>query len=227
MKFFTKGDQVQMIAFVGGTGIEGRGLALRMAMLGNQCLLGSRDSNRATSTVKDLLDTFDCLEGFIEGGSNQQVSELCELAFITLPYDALRPTLVELKEALSDKLVISTVVPLEFSRSGVDIAKISQRSAASEIQKILCDSYVVSAFQNVSAQELLSLSSELDCDVIVCGDNYIAKRKVIQMVNLIDGLRGLDGGVLANSWMVENITAMLVTLNRIHQANTSIKIIGI
>jgi len=216
-----------MIAFIGGTGIEGRGLALRMSMLGEKCLLGSRDPNHATSIKNDLIEMFDCTEGLVEGGSNRDVAELCELAFITLPYSALVPTLTELKDALSGKIVISTVVPLVFKRSGVDMANIPEKSAAKEIQKMLPNSYVVSAFQNVSAEELLAQSSSLDCDVIVCGDDHVSKSRVIELVNLIAGLRGIDGGGLSNSWMIENITALLVTLNKIHHTNSSIRISGI
>ena len=36
-----------MLAFLGGTGPEGRGLALRFALLGNDVVIGSRDVNRA------------------------------------------------------------------------------------------------------------------------------------------------------------------------------------
>ena len=178
-----------MIGFVGGTGIEGRGLAFRMALLGEKCLLGSRNPDRATSYKDELVEMDENINGLVEIGSNRDVAELCDLIFITIPYNAVRSVLFEIKDQLAGKIVISTVVPLGFSNNGVELVSIAEGSAAQEIEKILPDSYVLSAFQNLSAQKLLSKTAVLDSDVIVCGDDQNSKNKLIDLINLIDGLR--------------------------------------
>ncbi len=216
-----------MIGFIGGTGVEGRGLAFRMALLGEKCLLGSRNPDQATFYKDELVEMDENISGLVEIGSNIDVAELCDLIFITIPYNAVRSVLFEIKDQLSGKIVISTVVPLGFSNNGVEIVSIPEGSSAQEIEKILPDSYVLSAFQNLSALKLLSKSAVLDADVIVCGDDQNSKKKLIDLINLVDGLRGLDGGDLSNSGMVENITALLITLNKIHHTNSSIRISGI
>ena len=38
-----------MLAFLGGTGPEGRGLALRLALAGEAAIIGSRDAGRAAA----------------------------------------------------------------------------------------------------------------------------------------------------------------------------------
>ena len=43
------------IGLLGGTGPQGRGLALRLALAGHRVLLGSRDPERAAGIVADLL----------------------------------------------------------------------------------------------------------------------------------------------------------------------------
>ncbi len=43
------------IAIVGGTGPEGRGLALRLAMAGHDVIIGSRDAGRAADAASGLL----------------------------------------------------------------------------------------------------------------------------------------------------------------------------
>ena len=43
-----------MIGFVGGTGPEGRGLALRFAMAGEHVLIGSRDPQRARDAADSV-----------------------------------------------------------------------------------------------------------------------------------------------------------------------------
>ena len=43
-----------MIGFLGGTGPEGRGLALRFAMAGESVMIGSRDAGRATDAADSV-----------------------------------------------------------------------------------------------------------------------------------------------------------------------------
>ena len=71
---------------------------------------------------------------------------------------------------------------------------------------------VVSAFQNVSAHRLQHLESPVECDVIVSGTKP-ARERVMALCELIPGLRGIDGGPLANARIVEDITALLIGLN--------------
>ena len=44
-----------MLAFLGGTGPEGKGLALRLAAAGEPVIIGSRDSGRAATAAEELL----------------------------------------------------------------------------------------------------------------------------------------------------------------------------
>ena len=44
---------------------------------------------------------------------------------------------------------------------------------------------MLSAFQNLSAQKLLSKTAVLDSDVIVCGDDQNSKNKLIDLIKLI------------------------------------------
>jgi predicted dinucleotide-binding enzyme len=47
------------------------------------------------------------------------------------------------------------------------------------------------------------------------------------LAGLIPGVRGINGGPLANSRYVEDLTALLLNINRIHKAETHIKIVGL
>jgi hypothetical protein len=92
---------------------------------------------------------------------------------------------------------------------------------------ILPQARVVGAFQNLSASHLLDLDHDLDGDVIVCSDHIDALRETIELANSLPGVRGVNGGPLANSKYVEEITALLLNINRIHKAETHIKIAGL
>ena len=45
-----------MLAFLGGTGPEGKGLALRLALAGESIVVGSRDGERASTAAVELTD---------------------------------------------------------------------------------------------------------------------------------------------------------------------------
>ena len=85
---------------------------------------------------------------------------------------------------------------------------------------------VVSAFQNVSAQHLNELDHEVDCDVLVCGNDREACDVVIGLCSDI-GLRGFFAGPIENSVAAEALTSVLITINRRHKiAGAGIRITG-
>ena len=57
-----------MIGFIGGTGPEGRGLALRFALAGEEVLIGSRDAARAQNAADSVREIAPSIS--IEGGLN-------------------------------------------------------------------------------------------------------------------------------------------------------------
>ena len=92
---------------------------------------------------------------------------------------------------------------------------------------MLPESQVVAAFQNASAEELLEPNITMEGDVVVCSDHPAAKKIVMDLADQIKDLRGVDGGSLANAKYVEQITPLLVNINRIYKTHSSIKIVGI
>ena len=88
--------------------------------------------------------------------------------------------------------------------------------------------FVVSAFHNVSAEMLHDFALQLDCDILICGDDSAAKERVAALVNLIPGLRPLDAGPLEMSRIVESMTALMISLNRRYKTHHSgVRITGL
>ena len=86
---------------------------------------------------------------------------------------------------------------------------------------------MVSAFQNVSAQHLADLHHDIDCDVLVCGDDTAACNLTIGLIRDI-GMRGLYAGTIRNSAAVEALTSVLIAINRRHKVTGSgIRITGL
>ena len=107
------------------------------------------------------------------------------------------------------------------------LRKWTQGSAAQEAQAAAPDSRVVAAFQNVSAEELLKPDATLDEDVVICGDDAEAKARVVELTRLIPNLRPVDGGALYNAKYVEQITPLLVNINRIYRTHSGVRITGV
>jgi NADPH-dependent F420 reductase len=146
---------------------------------------------------------------------------------LTIPYAAVSSTVPALAETTSDKIVVSTIAPIEFQEGRPVAQRVEAGSAAQEVQRLLPNARVVSAFQTVDAHLLHDASVGLDTDVIVCSDDVEARRAVVALAATLPGVRALSGGRLAASRYVEESTALLVTMNRIYKTHTGIRITGV
>ncbi len=214
-----------MLGFIGGTGDEGRGLALRFALAGEKVMIGSRDEGRAREAAESISDHV--MPGAIGSGLNIDVASKAGIAFVTLPYAALISTLTALSDALAGKLIVSAVVPLSFSKGRASAIRVEEGSAALQAQSILKNSTVVAAFHNIDARELLLPDRAIDTDVVVCADHDEARSTVMKLAEEIKSVRAINGGGLENARYVEDMTALLANINRIYKAHSTIKIVGL
>jgi len=215
-----------MLAFLGGTGPEGRGLALRLALAGQQAIIGSRDAGRAAKVAEELLQLAPGAR--IGGATNADAAARADVVFLTFPYEGQRTVLEQLRESLDGKVVVNVIAPMLFERGrGASAVAVPAGSAAQEAQEILPGSLVAAAFQNVSAEDLQKPEIMLEGDVIVCSGHREAKTLVIDLTREIKNLRPVNGGGLANAKYVEQLTPLLVNINRIHKIHAGIKIVGL
>ena len=214
-----------MIGFIGGTGPEGKGLALRFAMAGEAVSIGSRDAQRAQDAADEVGELHDGLS--VSGGLNEQVADESDIVFIAVPYSGHRPTLESLRDRLDGKLVVDVVAPLRFSRGVASAVEVEEGSAAQQAQILLPNSTVVGAFHNLSAEDLMQPNVDIVSDVIVCADDREAKSRIMHLAETISAVRAVDGGGLQNSRYVEELTALLINITRIYKAHSTIKIVGI
>ncbi len=199
------------LAVLGGTGKEGSGLAMRWAINGYKVIIGSRNAERAVSRATELNEQ---LGGdYLEGQDNVTATQRADIVVLSVPYSAHKSTLEGVKVHLSGKILVDVTVPLQPPA----VRKVhvpDGYSAGLEAQTILGDNVrVVSAFQNVSAVKIKQVDTEVDCDVLICGDDDDAKNQVIAMVKAA-GMRGLDAGGLANSVATEALTPVLLYINK-------------
>ena len=208
------------LAVLGGTGDEGAGLAFRWLRDGYPVIIGSRDMARAEVTAKELGNG-------AQGMTNVQAAKCCDIAILTVPFAAQKPTLSDVKDALAGKILVDVTVPLVPPR----VARVQlppEGSAAQAAQSVLGDDVrVVSAFQSVSAHHLRDPDYEIECDVLICGDDPDAREQVVRLAEAA-GMRGLHAGVLANAAASEALTSVLIAMNRRYKVpSAGIRITGL
>ena len=214
-----------MLAILGGTGPEGKGLALRLARAGEEVIIGSRDAERAAAVAEQLRQL--APSSGITGADNAGAAAQAGLVLVTVPYEGQRPLLEQLRGTLAGKVVVTVTSPMSFERGlGASAVEVEAGSAAQEAQELLRDSFVVAAFQNASAVKLQETEA-MEGDVVVCSDHDEPKARVMELVTKIHDLRPVDGGRLANAKYVEQITPLLVNINRIYKIHAGIKIVGV
>jgi hypothetical protein len=203
------------IAIVGGTGREGRGLALRWARAGHQVRIGSRDAERAKARAAEL---------GVAGGNNAWAVADAEVVVLTVPYAAHRETLTALRGALQGKVLIDLTVPLR-PPAVTRVSLPAGGAAALEGQALLGVGVpVVAALHHVSSAHLAEADRPLEGDVLVCSDSDDARARAIQLIGKL-GARALDAGPLANAVALESLTPVLLHLSKRYKTHAAIKVL--
>lgn len=88
------------IALLGGTGNLGKGLAVRLSMLGYEVIVGSRSEEKALRLAKEYSE----IAGVeVKGAVNSEAAKLCDVAFFTIPWEHAFTTAESLREELRKK----------------------------------------------------------------------------------------------------------------------------
>jgi NADPH-dependent F420 reductase len=214
------------IPIVGGTGALGAGLALRWAKAGRKVILGSRSAERAEEAAAKLRDALP--EAEVEGMLNEEAAKAAEIVFLTVPFRAQSENLNNLREALQPgQILVDCTVPLAAAVSGKATRSLGvwQGSAAQQAQEMVPEGVtVVAALHTVGAPSLAEPATELDEDVLVCGDRKADKAKVAHLIELIPGLRAVNAGPLETARIVEQLTPLLISVNVRYKAHAGIKL---
>ena len=199
-----------IVSILGGTGEQGPGMALRWAKAGIQVIIGSRQQSKAAQVADELNEELG--EALIQGMANPEAAAAADVVALTVPFSAHKTTIESVKAHLQGKVFIDVCVPLD-PENPRKMLMPPAGSATEEAQALLGDDVkVVAAFQNVAAHELRHLDHDIECDVLVCGNDREARQTVIDLVNQM-GLRPVDAGLAYNARVVESLTALLIGLN--------------
>jgi NADPH-dependent F420 reductase len=207
-----------VVGVLGGTGPQGRGLALRFAASGQRVVIGSRSAERARAVAAELGHG-------IEGADNPSCALAGDVVVVAVPWDGHEDLLAGLAGQLAGKIVVDCVNPIGFDQQGAYALAVPDGSAAQQAARLLPGSRVVAAFHHVSAVLLNDPEvASVDTDVLVVGDDRAATDLVQGLAGRIPGVRGVYAGRLRNAHQLEALTANLISVNRRYKAHAGLRV---
>ena len=202
------------MGFLGGTGNEARGLALRFAAAGNPVFLGSRSPERAHRAAEACNLILGAAS--VRGGGNAEMLANSDIVFLTVPFlEAVNAIENYRGQWNSYHILVDVTVPMTFREGHAEYLEQEGKSNAEIIsQNLPGDVSVVAAFKTIPASLLADLEAPLDCDVFVCGNSENAKQRVMAAAAGVLSLRPLNSGPLRAARTLERMAVLAVELNR-------------
>jgi len=202
------------VAVVGGTGPFGKALAIRLREAEVEVVVGSRDAERAAATAAEL---------GVAGATNADAVIGADLVVLAVNAEAAIDTSRTLRKSIGTTPVLSVASDLRFTPDGVVLA-IDPMSLAERIQKEL-DGPVAAGLHSLAASNLAAAPPEEDA--LVCGNDPETKALVLELASRVVSGRALDAGSLASARALENLTALIINLNKRYRAHAGIRVTGI
>ncbi len=214
------------IGVLGATGPAGSGLAVRLASVGYDVIIGSRSKYRAMEVSDKLLARWPGQDLSITASDNEGAAD-AEVVVIATPWDAAATTAASVQDELAGKVVISMANAL--AKVGHEFQPLvpPRGSVAASVQAAVPRSHVAAAFHHVPAKELGDIAHPIESDVLVCSDHPTATEAVIDIVSSIPDLRALDSGELSNAAPIEAFAAVLLQLNVRYRTRVAVRFTGI
>ncbi|MGH9116062.1 MAG: NADPH-dependent F420 reductase [Acidimicrobiales bacterium] len=214
------------IGVLGATGPAGQAVAVQLAAVGIEVVVGSRALERATETVNGLRARWSGRDLALVAGDNATAAG-ADLVVVATPWEGVPSTVGAAREALAGKVVVSMANAL--TRWGQEMVPLlpPTGSVTMAVARALPGSRVVGAFHHLPAGPWADLDHPLEADVLVCSDDRQAASEVVDLVDRLPGLRGVDAGGLASALAIEALTPALLEVNRRHKAHVAIRLTGL
>jgi NADPH-dependent F420 reductase len=204
------------IGILGGTGDIGEGLALRWARdTDHEILVGSRDADRARESAREYLSDLDDrgVDASISGFENAPAADRSEVIVLAVPPYVVADTIGSIEAEIGDASLVSPAVGIERDESGFHHDPPPAGSVTAHAARTAPDGVpVVGAFHNLPAARLADLDADLGLDTPVVGEPGPAKGRVMELVDAIEGLCGVDAGGIGNAPEAEGIVPLLLNV---------------
>lgn len=216
---------IPSVGLLGGTGPAGQGVALRLAAAGARVRLGSRDAARGGAVVGELLAAWPEHDLDLTGVANEDACD-ADVVVMAAPWEPALGLAAAFADRLAGRVVISMANALARVDGNFLPLTMPRGSVCEELQARLPRSEVVGAFHHLPAKRLQELDHDLGCEVLVCGGAEDARDSVIELVDRVEGLRGIDAGTLDSAGAIEALTAVLVQVNVRYRTHSMLRLVG-
>ena len=205
------------IGLLGGTGPQGRGLALRMALAGHRVLLGSRPARPGIGrrTAKGAT----CRSRSRQPGRAAK-ADVVFLVFFAGQADVLP----DLAGPIGGKVVVDVINPLGWDDQGPYLEEVPEGQRRRAGRHPAAPGRVVAAFHHAAPKLLADPERQVETDVLVASDDPEAKGLVLDLADQIPGCRGVDAGPLRLARQLEGFTAVIVGISRRHKIHAGLRI---
>lgn len=214
------------IGILGGTGPAGKALAARLASVGLDLVIGSRNRYRAMEACDGPIERWGDRQLSIRPADNVGAAA-AEVVVIATPWDAAAETARSVARHLRGKVVVCMSNAIALVAGEFQPLVPPRGSVSASVQAELRDAYVAAAFHHVPATELGNLDHDLASDIRIYSDHQRATVPVSEIVREIPGARPLDAGGLSNATAIEAFTAVLLQLNSRYEARVAVCFTGI
>jgi 8-hydroxy-5-deazaflavin:NADPH oxidoreductase len=215
------------VSVIGGTGNEGFGLTLRLARAGHHVVIGSRSAEKGAGAAADARDKLSAygVEANVDGATNEEAAGSSGVVAVTVPFAGQADIYRAIKGSVKPgTIILDATSPLATAVGGRAWQTVRpwHGSAAEQAEAILGQGFrFVAALHTIAGEALQNLDHELESDVLVCGDDAEAKATVGGLVDDIPALRWVDCGALSMARIAEQLTALLVGVNRAYKVRDS------
>ena len=218
------------VAIVGGTGDLGYGLALRLARVGVEVTIGSRERPKAEDAAHRAKDDLGD-QAAIDGLENHHAVADSSVVFVTVPFAGQAAIYKSIRGHIpEDAVVCDTTTPLATAVGGraTHVLRPWQGSAAEQARELLGEgARLVAGFHSVGAEAMQDLERPVHGDALLCGSDNQAKAAVGELVEKIPGLRWVDCGPLSMARILEPLTSLMISVNRRYRlGDTGIQLTG-
>jgi len=137
-------------------------------------------AQKAVDKVKDLLDDVENLKA----AENPDAAKEADVLVLTVLLASQRAILLSIKEGATGKILMDATGPLETAIGGslTRCLYLPEGAASERAQKILPDTNVICAFNNISSGALMNYNEPIDCDCLISGDNQESKITVAKLI---------------------------------------------
>ncbi len=214
------------IGILGGTGPAGGALAVRLASVGFDTVVGSRSAERATEVANRLRADWPDHDLRLSGADNHGAAS-CDVVVVATPWDAAAAIAASTAKELAGKVVISMGNALVRMDREFQPLVPPRGSVAASVQAAAPKAMVSAALHHVPARELGDLNHPVESDVLVCSDHPEATQATLDIVGELPGVRGLDAGPLSCATPVEAFAAVLLQLNTRYRTRVAVRFTGL